>query len=401
MGLLLLATTINYMDRVTLSNAAVNVSADLGLTNTQYGNLELAFGWAFACGSLVFGIMADRWSVYVLYPAILSAWSLMGIASAWSQGFTELLVCRTLLGFFEAGHWPCALKTTFALLDKKERTMGNSILQSGASIGAIITPQIMKSMMTEEPSSWRNTFVVIGAIGFVWVVLWFVSMRPRDIVSTTMGRAKLSRSRLWSILWSRRFWAVALFITGAQTVWHIYRVWLVKFLQTGRGYSQTEALNFTSIYYIATDVGCLLAGAITLWLTRSYGTPAHLSQRTVSFAACLLTSTGIFIPFLDQSWQLLVTLLLVGAGAMALFPCYYSFVQELSGDHVGRLTGILGMWVWAVTSPLQSVFGIVADSTQRYDVGLAIAGLCPWIGVLSMKFLWTKDSPRDIASTQE
>ena len=85
-------------------------------------------------------------------------------------------------------------------------------------------------------------------------------------------------------------------------------------------------------------------------------------------------------------------LLLIGAGALALFPCYYSFLQELSAVHVGRLTGLLSMWVWAVTSPLQSFFGMLADHTHSYDLGLVIAGLFPWIGVFAMKLLWSKDA---------
>ena len=109
-GLLLLATMINYMDRVTLANASVRVTEEFGLDDAQYGNLELAFGWAFAAGSLVFGFLADRLRVYYLYPAILAAWSIMGIASGMTHGFWSLLVCRALLGFFEAGHWPCALE---------------------------------------------------------------------------------------------------------------------------------------------------------------------------------------------------------------------------------------------------------------------------------------------------
>jgi hypothetical protein len=59
-GLLLLATTINYMDRVTLGSASVRVTQELGLDDRQYGNLELVFGWAFAAGSLVFGFLADH-----------------------------------------------------------------------------------------------------------------------------------------------------------------------------------------------------------------------------------------------------------------------------------------------------------------------------------------------------
>ena len=396
-GLLLLATTINYMDRVTLANASVRVTAEMGLDERQYGNVELAFGWGFAAGSLAFGFLADRLRIFWLYPVVLAAWSLMGVATGWTRGYGDLLMCRALLGFFEAGHWPCALKTTFALLSEKDRTLGNSVLQSGASIGAILTPQIMKRMLTDAPGSWRAAFIVIGAAGLVWVVAWFAFMRPRDL-DRRCAEAPLERTEdLGAILRGGRFWAVALLIMGAQTVWHIYRVWLMKFLQTGRGYAENTALDFTSLYYIATDAGCILAGFASVWLVRGGMATPHGARRTVFVCACGLTSLSIFIPWLGQGWLLLGILLLIGAGALALFPCYYSFVQELSASHVGRLTGLLSLWVWAVTSPMHTAFGKladgVADPARRYDTGLVLAGLAPWIGVVAMKLLWKKEAP--------
>lgn len=386
-GLLLLATTINYMDRVTLANASVRVTKEFGLSEEQYGNLELYFGWAFAVGSLVFGLLADRVRVYWLYPVVLADWSIMGMVSGWTSSYSELLMCRILLGFFEAGHWPCALKTTFALLDTKDRTMGNSVLQSGASIGAIVTPQIMKALMTDDIGSWRGAFVIVGAVGLGWVVLWFVSMRPRELETAPPVEKAAGGPQLFDLILSRRFWALALLITGTQTVWHIYRVWLMKFLQTGRGYSEAAALDFQSAYYIATDVGCVLAGVVSIWLAKR-GLDAHGARRWVYAGACLLTSLSVALPWLPQGWLLLGVLLIIGGGALALFPCYYSFVQEISATHVGRITGLLSMWVWAVTSPLHKLFGWIADKTGSYDEGLVIAGLAPWLGVIAMKLLW-------------
>ncbi len=396
-GLLLLATMINYMDRTTLANASVSITDELHLTEQDYGNLELTFGWGFALGSLVFGFLADRVSVYFLYPAVLAAWSLTGMATGWSRGFSELMVCRALLGFFEAAHWPCAIKTTFTLLDEKDRTMGNSVLQSGASLGAILTPQIMKVMMTGEAGSWRMPFIAVGGVGLLWVAAWLVFLRPRDLPVAVAVRSKTDRTELFAILRGPRFWAVALLLTGAQIAWHIFRAWLPKFLQTGRGYGRIEALDFNSLYFIATDVGCILAGVISLWLIRRRGLASHEAKRRVFAGACVFTSLSIFIPWLGKGWPLLAVLLLIGAGALALFPCYYSFTQELSATHVGRLTGLLSLWVWAVTSPLQPLLGWLADRTKSYDLGLVIAGLLPWIGVLSMHFLWRqKDAPRAV-----
>src|SRR5262249_54412848 len=146
----------------------------------------------------------------------LFGWSMMGFLSAWTTDFRQLLLCRTMLGLFEAGHWPCALKTTHLLLSPHDRTMGNSVLQSGASIGAIITPLVMRVLMTDALGSWRLPFQAIGAVGILWVVVWLASIRSRDLSS----RAQLdsnpsaesgSRDSLWSAIGSRRF-AVSLVI---------------------------------------------------------------------------------------------------------------------------------------------------------------------------------------------
>lgn len=388
-GLLLLATTINYMDRQTLANAAVRVSKEFSLSQEQYGDLELAFGWAFAAGSLVFGFLADRFRVYWLYPVVLAGWSLMGIASAHTHDYGSLLVCRVLLGLFEAGHWPCALKTTFALLEPKDRTMGNSVLQSGASIGAVVTPPLMLWLTTDEIGSWRFAFQAIGAVGFIWIFLWFSMIRKTDL-DTAPPKAAVAGEGLRDILLGRRFWALAILIFGAQTCWHLFRVWLPKFLQEGRGYSEKEALAFNSAYFIGTDIGCFAAGLVSLWLARKFAMSPHRARRWVYAGACVLTSASVLVLWLPQGWALLAAILVVGAGALALFPCYYSFVQELSDRHVGRLTGLLSTWVWAVTSPMHKYFGKLVDETGSFDLGMAIAGLVPWLGFFAMWLLWDR-----------
>src|SRR5436309_4402216 len=229
-GLLLLATTINYMDRQTLANAAVRIITEFNLSKEKYGDLELAFGWAFAAGSLLFGFIADRVSVRWLYPAVLFAWSLMGFISAWTTDFSQLLTCRTMLGLFEAGHWPCALKTTHLLLSPQDRTMGNSALQRCASIGAIITPLVMRFMLTDAPGSWRLPFQVVGAVGILWVLAWFASIRPRDLSGTLTSNwttsASPSRESLLSALAGRRFAVTLVIIFCIHTTWHLLPFWL-------------------------------------------------------------------------------------------------------------------------------------------------------------------------------
>jgi nitrate/nitrite transporter NarK len=85
---------------------------------------------------------------------------------------------------------------------------------------------------------------------------------------------------------------------------------------------------------------------------------------------------------------LYVVLLLVAAGSLGLFPCYYSLSQDASQRHMGKTSGLLGALGWLTASPLQKVFGRVIDKTKSYDEGLAIIGLAPLAGILLLLILW-------------
>ncbi len=127
--------------------------------------------------------------------------------------------------------------------------------------------------------------------------------------------------------------------------WHLFRVWLPLFLEQGRGYSESFALGFSSVFYVATDVGCIAAGAASIGLQR-WGATAGFARWLV-FAGCsLITSLSVVIAFTPQGNLLLGLLMLVGAGALGLFPCYYALSQELSAKHQGKVSGVLGAIAW-------------------------------------------------------
>jgi ACS family hexuronate transporter-like MFS transporter len=395
-ALLLAASTINYMDRQTLANAATRITRELQLTQTQYGNLELAFGWAFAAGSLLFGWLADRLPVRWLYPAVLTLWSLAGFSTGLAQDYSGLLACRTLLGFFEAGHWPCAIKTTQRLLDPRDRTMGNSVLQSGTSIGAVITPLLMNWLMTDTAGSWRFPFQAVGVGGIIWIFFWLTLVRRDDlghsVPATQEAPGAAASASFWSVLFTRRFLIVLVTISLINTSWQLLRAWLPKFLIEGRGYVESSALNFNALFYVATDIGCLGAGAATLWLHRR-SLSVHGARVTVFFACALLTALASVAAFLPKGGLLLGLLLLAGAGALGLFPCYHALTQELTPVHQGKVTGLAGVVAWAVGSPTHHFFGKLIDQTGSFNLGLAIGGALPLVAFVVLWVFWNWPKP--------
>ncbi len=394
-GLLLLASAINYMDRQTLANASVRITREFHLNQAQYGEIEAVFGYSFAAGSLVFGWLADRVSIRWLYALVLAAWSAVGFATSFAPDYHGLLACRILLGFFEAGHWPCGIRTTRALLVARERSLGNSVLQSGTSLGAVITPLMMRMLMTAELGSWRLAFQVVGAVGLLWLVLWFWLIRDADLAPAQPAASESQPTRpipsLWKLLFSRRMLIVFVVIACINTTWQLLRAWMPKFLQEGRGYSEAEALYFNSAWYVATDIGCIGAGLLAVWLAKRSGS-VHRARVLVFLLCGILCATGVLVPVLGHGWVLLAMLLAAGAGALGVFPIYHAFTQDISAEHQGKITGIAGVAAWILPAKAQQLFGALADHLGSFDRGLALAACLPLLAVAPLWFFWN-DTP--------
>jgi ACS family hexuronate transporter-like MFS transporter len=439
-GLLLLATLINYMDRLTLNQMSKPIMEDLGLGPRQYGQLESAFGVAFALGAILAGWLVDRWSVRWTYAAAVLVWSLAGFLTGLAQGFASLLVCRFLLGLAEAGNWPCALRTTQHILPPGERTMGNSILQSGAAAGAVLTPLVVLGLYSAT-GTWRYAFMAVGAMGLGWVAAWLAGVRgadlavPRpdnspslggilgwlvllyawDLVAhllagpgwvplavkatvTVLGTAGVVRwlarvtrddDRLPRALFFRRFAALAVLVVVINLTWHFFRAWLPLFLQNQHAYSLEQFGYFSVAYYLSTDLGSLAAGFATLALVRR-GVGVHASRVAVFTLCALGTTFSLAAAVLPGGGLLIGSLLLVGFAALGLFPAYYSFSQELTVRHQGKLTGSLGCICWMSMALLHEVVGDAVERTGSYSAGVAVAGLLPLVGVAALALLWGK-----------
>jgi ACS family hexuronate transporter-like MFS transporter len=295
-GLLLLATTINYMDRLTINQLAVPIKQAFSLDPSGYAQLEAVFASAFALGAIVMGWMVDRWGPRWIYPAAVLAWSFAGFATGLAQSFAALLLCRFLLGLAEAGNWPCALKTTQLILAPAERTFGNSILQSGAALGAVITPMVLLALFTST-GSWRVPFMVVGAVGTLWVLLWLGTVRPSEL--------RVARSASGSSLMSVLAWLVLLM--AADGMVHIAGAVAVARTEAATRVAATVASASAAFGVVAVPAGAEAAAAADSAVAAERWLPASLDplERAIERSPWLplaskatVTVLGILIVFL-------------------------------------------------------------------------------------------------------
>jgi ACS family hexuronate transporter-like MFS transporter len=403
---LLLATFLNYMDRQVLAVTLPTLKQTYHLAESRVGMLEGTFGFAFAAGSLFFGWLADRIGPKFLYPAVLAGWSLAGIATslagaAWVEStlatpsdpagtglFRWLLGCRLLLGFCEAGHWPCALITVRAILSSHDRTLGNGILQSGASLGAIIVPLYVEAC-DRAGRSWEFPFWSIGLAGTLWIPLWFLTVRGQGLRADAHPTAADSRSPSLDVDLIRRLVVLALVVSTLTISWQFLRAWIALFLQDHHGYSKEATRGLMSGYFIAADVGCLLSGALISGLVRGgWRVPSARLLGFFLFAA--LTACGALVPHAPNQGMMIALLYLAGAGILGLHPFYYAMTQELPASRIGLFSGLLAAVGWAVSSLSQIYLGRHIEATKSYELGLTLVGLAPVIGLLAILLLWPR-----------
>lgn len=394
-GLLLLATTLNYMDRVALNQTSVRITKSFGLTESQYGYLESVFSLAFAVGTLSAGWLVDRGGVRWVYPLAVAGWSLAGFLTGYAESFATLLVCRLTLGIFEAANWPCGVRTVRQVMPPAERSLGNSLFQSGTAIGAIITPMIVLACLAwseandpDNAHSWRLPFRVIGAIGFIWVGLWL--LLPGRVLTNPVEQSDAGSTSYWSIFRDHRFYVLIAVIIGVNTSWHTFRIWLPKYLVNMNGYSEREMQIFSIWYYVCADVGAWTVGLLTLLYARRGLNLHHV--RLGAFAGCTaLVLLSLVLPIVHNSAVLPIVVLVFGFGALGLFPTYFALSQNLSSQHQGKVTGTLGFINGFAMAGMSAMQGRYIDETGRFDRVLAVAGIPALIALVLALIYWRNE----------
>jgi ACS family hexuronate transporter-like MFS transporter len=159
-------------------------------------------------------------------------------------------------------------------------------------------------------------------------------------------------------------------------------------------------LHFTVGYFAAADAGSLASGFATLLLIRQ-GIPVHRSRVTVFSVCALLTTLSLVVAVIPTGPLLLVLLLVLAFAMLGLFPQYYSFSQELTTRHQGKITGALGCITWMSVAAMQGTVGAWIKETHDYPLAVSLAGLLPLAGLAAMLTLWTPRSRRRFAATDE
>ena len=340
-GLVFLATIINYIDRQTVSVLKTAISHDVGLSNADYAAVQNSFLAAYGLSQLLSGRLYDIIGTRRGFIVSIVVWSLAALAHATANTARSFAAFRALLGLGEAGNWPGAAKLVGEWFPVHERAFAMGIFNTGAAVGGALSPPVIAWLATTY--GWRMTFVVTGALGFIWLALWLALYRERGtgIGEQVLERAQ-SRPRWVHLLTYRQTWAIVMgrFIT--DPIWWLYIFWLPSYLQEARGFSLREVGQSAWLPFLAGGIGALSGGFASGALI-ARGWTVNRARKTVMAVGAVLTSAGILAMRADDPYVALAWMSIVLFG----FQVWINNLQTLPSDFfpgnaVGSVFGLGG-----------------------------------------------------------
>ena len=334
-ALLFVATTINYVDRQVLGILAPTLQRELHWTEADYGDIVSWFSFAYAFGFLVAGRVIDWIGVRRGLAIAVVAWSAAAIGHAFARTAAGFSVARAMLGMSESAIFPGSIKTVAEWFPQRERALATGIFNAGTNTGAILTPLLVPWIALQW--GWQWAFVVTGALGLLWLVLWIPLYRNPPATGASVTDARVP----WlSLFGHRQTWA---FIVGklmADPVWWFYLYWLPKFLDAKYGVKLAQVAAPIIAVYLIADVGSVGGGWLSSALIKR-GWSVNRARKVTMLAMALLIVPTTLASRAPSMWA---AVLIVGVAAAA-HQAWSANVYTLASDMfpksaVGSVVGI-------------------------------------------------------------
>jgi ACS family hexuronate transporter-like MFS transporter len=286
LGLAFLATVINYLDRQTLSVLAPVLLERFKISATTYGQIIFAFMLAYTVANGISGALLDRLGTKVGYALTILWWSAAEVLHAFTGGAISLGVFRFLLGIGEAGNYPAGVKLIGEWFPSEERSLASGIFNSGAAVGAMLAPPLLA--WTAIEMGWRASFVVVGSLGFLWLVAWLLVYRSPV---SALDEVELPPPTVSSLIKNRFVWQFTLSKVFADPVWYFYTFWFPQYLKVGHGFTMLEIGKTAWIPFFTAGIGNLAGGFLCAALVRR-GLAPQIARRVgvLFFTACMVAA---------------------------------------------------------------------------------------------------------------
>ncbi|MBM3754573.1 MAG: MFS transporter [Acidobacteria bacterium] len=390
---------LSYIDRVAISTAAPFISKDLGFDKTQMGWIFSSFAFAYALFEIPGGWMGDWMGARKVLMRIVVWWSFFTAATGWMWNFWSMVVARALFGAGEAGCFPNLTKAFTTWLPKAEQVRAQGVTWLSARWGGAFTGPLVIAVFSIM--NWRSAFVVFGAIGVVWAILFYRWYRdsPGDhpdvnkaelaIIEASAQKADSHGDVPWGqLLASGSVWGLWLQYFALSYPWYFFITWLPTYLQehwkvTGE---QASYLGIFPLFF--GGIGAMFSG----WLSPRIGERLQSTKKarrmmaTVGFAGA---ATMMFSVTLMPTP--LLAMIVMGLASFCndlVMPNAWGACMDVGGKYAGTLSGSMNMMgnFAGLVAPIVAPY-VLLYTANDWNRVLAIMAAVYVVGAITWPFI--------------
>jgi ACS family hexuronate transporter-like MFS transporter len=378
-GLVTLGLIVNYLARNTLSVAAPTMMAELHIDTREYSYIVVAWQVCYALMQPVAGYVLDAVGTKIGFAVFALAWSLACASAnhttrgaALATGWQSMAFFRGLLGLTEAAGIPAGVKATTEWFPARERSVAIGWFNIGSSIGALCAPPLVVWCILH--AGWQTAFVVVGAIGCVWTLLWSLFYKhPRDqkmlldaerdyILSGQEAKhADNARKAGWrQIVKSRNFWSIAIPRFLSEPAWQTFNAWIPLYMATERHMNLKEIAAFAWLPFLAADIGCVLGGYLSPIIHKRFNVSLFQSRKWVVVIGSLSMIAPGCVGLVESPYSAILLLCIGGFAHQTLSGALYSITSDVFGkNEVATATGLAGMSGYLGATLFTLLFGVL------------------------------------------
>ncbi len=385
----MLLFVINYLDRVNIGFAALQMNKDLGFSPAVYGLGAGIFFIGYFLFEVPSNLILHRVGARRWLARIMVSWGVISTATAWVSGETTFYVMRFLLGVAEAGFFPGIILYFSYWFPARERAKAVAIFMTATAISNIIGAPLSTALLALDGIAglrgWQAMLVLEGlpAIVVGFAVLAYLTDRPeaahwlspeeKQWLAARLEAERVAKERQSPMTALRglsdpRVLAIAALCFCLVSGNFGVVFWLPQIIKSFGGLSNLEVGGLTAVPYLLAVIamiwwgrrsdrtgerkwhlaGAALAGALGL------AASAAAPSATLSFAALCLAAVGIWsmfgvfwaLPgdFLSGTAAASGFALINSIGALGGFtgPSLVGFVRERSGTFSASLLVLAG-----------------------------------------------------------
>ncbi|MCY2984735.1 MAG: MFS transporter [Planctomycetota bacterium] len=355
---------ITYLDRVCFGAAVPFIIRDLGLKDISdlkwaftafsiaYATFEVPSGWlgdAFGPRRTLLRIVIG-WSIFTALTGLVG----LKIGAFTFGGLGILCLVRFLFGIGEAGAFPNLARVVANWFPSEERGRAKGwIWMSGRFMGGI-TPLIWTVLVIGTDYSiplvsWRGAFLLFGAIGLVWCVVFACRFKDHPAVANAHS-VPLATKEVHAIPWkllltNRSTWLLGLMYACASFSWYFNITYFPSYLETRHGLAANSLLGaiLKGGPLLLGGFGCLLGGYWTDFLTQ------RLRNRSWARRIPAMTGHGLcgccylVAIYTHSPWTAALAISLAAFSNDLMMGAAWAICQDIGQRHTAVVAGWMNM----------------------------------------------------------